>query len=122
MPSIDKCNICLGPLGFCPKPKLILHTRSHALSPYVLAINETDRVLEPLVKLAAGKTALWEWFKSNINEIKEKVGGVLGRFALIVQLCTANLSTREQFEDVESFFEDKDTDVSIDPMNDGVTP
>lgn len=82
------------------------------MSPEIVAINETERVLESLSRHPAGKEALWKWFKTDMDEINKEVGGGLGRFARIVQLCTSNLSTREQWEDIKTFFETKDTEVS----------
>lgn len=113
MTSIDKRNICIGALGYCSQADLISRTLSYALTPEILSINESDRVVESLTKHAAGKKALWEWFKSNFDEIHQKIGGGIGRFARIVRLCTEHLSTREQLEDVKAFFEDKDTEVRL---------
>lgn len=47
-----------------------------------------------------------------MDEIKKKLGGGLSRFARFVRLCTEDLSTREQWDDVKRFFEGKDTAVS----------
>ncbi|KAG0651089.1 Aminopeptidase 2 [Hyphodiscus hymeniophilus] len=110
MSSIDSRNISVGSLGFNSRPELMSRTLSYSLSPEILAINETDRVLESLSKHAAGKEALWEWFKNNYDEINQKIGGGIGRFARAVKLCTENLNTREQCEDVKKFFDGKDTE------------
>lgn len=113
MTSIDKRNICIGALGYCSQSDLISRTLAYSLTPEILAINESDRVIESLTKHASGKQALWEWFKVNYDEIHEKIRGGIGRFARMVVLCTESLTTREQLEDVESFFADKDTEVSF---------
>jgi aminopeptidase 2 len=84
------------------------------LADEVVTINQTGQVLRALTKHAAGKKALWEWFKSNYDEINKKIGGGIGRFPSAVRLCTENLSTREQLEDIKAFFENKDTEVSLD--------
>ena len=110
--SIDKRDICLGALGLAGQPDLISRTIAYAMSPEIIAMNETERVLESLAKHAAGKEALWEWFKSNMEEIYGRLGGGLGRFAMFVQLCT-RLCTRGQWEDMKGFFEGKDTEVSF---------
>jgi aminopeptidase 2 len=84
------------------------------MSPEILAINEYHRVLQSLTKHAAGKEALWKWLKANMEDIQRKIGGGLGRFTRMVELCTAHLSTKAQWEDVRGFFEGKDTEVSED--------
>jgi hypothetical protein len=86
------------------------------MSPEIVAINEHARVLRSLTKHAAGKEALWNWLKTNMDDIQKKVGGGLGRFARMVELCTSNLRTREQWKDVKEFFEGKDTKVSEDDV------
>lgn len=113
MTSIDKRDICIGALGYCSEPDLISRTLSYALSPEILAINESELVVESLTKHASGKEALWKWFKSNYDEIHKAIGGGVGRFAEIVQLCTQHLTTREQLEDIKAFFADKDNEVSL---------
>jgi aminopeptidase 2 len=112
--SIDKRDICLGALGHASQHALIRRTLEYAVSPDILAINETSRVLNGLTKHAAGKQALWKWLKNDMDNIKRKVFGGSGRFARLVQLCTMSLCTREQWEDVKGFFEGKDTEVSDD--------
>jgi aminopeptidase 2 len=76
-----------------------------------MSINEYDRVLDPLTRHAGGKQALWEWLKVNADAMQKKIGGGSGRFAMLVEQCTNTLSTKEQYEDVRSFFEGRDTEV-----------
>ena len=110
--NIDKHDICVGALGYASQPHFISRTLSYAMSPEIIAINKTLEVLKSLTKHAAGKDALWKWFKDNMDEIKTKLGGGLGRLAMFVQLCTEHLSTRNHWNDVSGFFEGKDTEVS----------
>ena len=115
MSSVDSRNICLGSLGYTSQPTLISRTLAYSLSFEIVAINETERVLESLVKHAAGKKALWEWFKIHYDEINQKFAGGISRFARIVKLCTESLSTRQQCEDIHTFFKDKDSEVKPGP-------
>jgi len=83
-----------------------------ALSEEMIAHNDTRNLITPLTNHKAGREALWQWFKEDIDEIEGAVGHGLGIFARMVQIVAGKLATREQYEDVEAFFRNRNTSVS----------
>jgi aminopeptidase 2 len=79
----------------------------------MVAHNDSRNIIRALTKHKAGKQALWQWLKSDMDKIEDSLGHGLGTFARLVQICTSSLTTREHYEDVKKFFKDKNTEVSM---------
>jgi aminopeptidase 2 len=81
----------------------------------MVAHNDTRNLIRSLTNHKSGREALWQWFKDDIDKIEGGLGHGLGIFARMVQIVTGHLATREQYESVKAFFENRDTSVSNNP-------
>jgi hypothetical protein len=67
--------------------------------------------MRSLTSHEGGVVALWKWFKTNYQELRDVIGDGLGSFARILDHVTTSMATEEQFDDVQNFFVGKDTEV-----------
>ncbi|KUJ17086.1 uncharacterized protein LY89DRAFT_718765 [Mollisia scopiformis] len=108
--SVFKRDTCIKALGASEDPALIQRTLNLSLSDEMIAHNDTRNIIRSLTKHKPGIEALWAWMKGDYGKIEKGLGHGLGTFARLVQIVTASLATREQYEDVKGFFEDKNTE------------
>ncbi|RFU30932.1 hypothetical protein B7463_g5427, partial [Scytalidium lignicola] len=107
--TLDERDASLKALGSSQNQALISRTLDLSISPDMLQRRLTQRILKPLTEHRPGKEALWNWVKSDWDGIKRALSGGLGGVARILQFIVMGLSTREQYDDVKEFFEEKDT-------------
>ncbi|KAE8452625.1 hypothetical protein EG329_013884 [Mollisiaceae sp. DMI_Dod_QoI] len=108
--SVYKRDTCIKALGCSEDPTLIVRTLKLALTDEMIAHNDTIEMIAPLARHKAGKEALWQWLQSDIDRIENAVGHGVYTFTRLVQIVTSGLSTEEQYEDVKSFFEKRNTE------------
>lgn len=108
--SINQRDTCLASLGSIQSPDLLTRTLEFSLTPEIVSRLEVEVVLRSFPKHKLGKTILWEWTKANLERIRDTVGHGIAGFKYLITIILGGLSTRAQWEDVKSFFEEKDTE------------
>lgn len=100
---------CLAALGRASEPSLVRDALAFAFSPAVPP-QDLHSIPGALAKNSAARPELWKWIKENWDGVVEKTlksNTVVGdRF---VRLALSDFSQREVKQDVEAFFEGKDT-------------
>jgi aminopeptidase N len=100
----------LASLGLTRKPELIKRTLD-VVNSGELSWQYQMAVINSLISHRAGVEAAWIWLQENWDTISRRTSG-FGGMAIVVQLCTKNLSSRTHIEEVKSFFKEKSTKVS----------
>lgn len=111
-PTSDEKTTALRCLGAAEDPALVKRTLDLASGDQI----KSQDIYMPLGGLRnhpTGIDARWNWVKSNWDAIYKRFPPALGMLGTVVQLCTASFCTEEQLKDVQTFFQDKDTKVSI---------
>ncbi|RQM05792.1 hypothetical protein DH86_00004164 [Scytalidium sp. 3C] len=111
--TLDERDACLISLGAAQDSALISRTLEYAVSDDMLQRRLTQAMLRSVTAHRPGKEALWAWLKSEWERLESSLTGGLGTLARIVQLIVMALATKAQYEDIKSFFQDKDTTVSL---------
>lgn len=106
----DEKTTALRCLGAAEDPALIKRTLDLTASDQV----KNQDIYLPVGGLRhhrAGIEARWSWLKSNWDSIHKRLPPALDMFGTVVQICTANFCTQEQLDEVQAYFNQKDTKV-----------
>src|SRR5699024_3327644 len=109
-PTSDEKTTALRCLGAAEDPALIQRTLGLASGDEV----KNQDIYMPLGGLrshAPGIEARWNWVKDNWDALYKRLPPGLGMLGNVVQLCTSSFCTEAQLNDVQTFFESKDTKV-----------
>lgn len=106
--SVDGKEIAVFALGKAKKEKLIKDNLDLLLSGKV-AVQDLHTLAASLASNPSARWAFWQFIKENWAAIYSLMSGnmvILDRF---VKLSIVNFSSKKAYEDIESFFADKDT-------------
>ncbi|MCJ1310645.1 Aminopeptidase 2 mitochondrial [Agyrium rufum] len=103
-------NDCIAAIG-CTRNDVLLED---AIKTYnltdVVNPNIFSRVLpRGILTHPKGIVATWNWLKNDYDSIRGRMRKSLGGWYRFVQVCTQDLATFEQLDEVKSFFAGKDT-------------
>jgi len=108
--SLQVRSDAVSSLGSADHPSLIDRTLKIALDGELLGGSERFAIFKKLLEHPNGVYASWQWLQTNLEKLINNSASISpGR---IVSICIVNLSTASQLEEVETFFEKKDTSVS----------
>jgi hypothetical protein len=63
--TLEQRNVCLNTLGYAQDATLIQRTLDFAVSPEIVARNDSSKILNTLGEHRAGAEAIWSWMKEN---------------------------------------------------------
>lgn len=101
-------NTALRSLGFASDPKLIQRTLAYALSKEV----KLQDLYQPISALRGHKdgiVALWEWLKTNWDELTRRMPSGMSMMGDVVAMSTASFTRDEQVAEVKKFFSERST-------------
>ena len=110
-PTSDEKTTALRCLGAAEDPALIQRTLRLAASSDEVKNQDIYMPLGGLRAHPAGIEARWAWVKENWDALYQRLPPALGMLGTVVQLTTASFCTEKQLNDVETFFQSKDTKV-----------
>lgn len=107
-PSSDEKVTALRCLGTAEDPALIERTLDLVMSGEVKN-QDIHTALAGLSSSPTGIDARWTWLKKNWDTIYVRLPPTLEMLSIVVQLSTSSFCTEDQLNDVQSFFEAKNT-------------
>ncbi|KXN70063.1 hypothetical protein CONCODRAFT_70994 [Conidiobolus coronatus NRRL 28638] len=106
--ATDQKFIALDALGSTPHPELIQETLEFAISDSVRS-QDSFRIFVYCGANSKGRRATWNFTKSNWDLLQTKFGQSLFTMSRIIKSSTSELSQHSDIEDIEQFFNGKDT-------------
>jgi len=108
--SLQVRTDAVSSLGSADHPSLIERTLAICLDSELLGGNERFAIFPALLNHPNGIYASWQWLQRNFESLSDDPASISS--SVILSNCLYNLSTATQLEEVEKFFEKKDTSVS----------
>ncbi|KAI9743848.1 MAG: Aminopeptidase 2 mitochondrial [Claussenomyces sp. TS43310] len=104
----DERREALRSLGFFHNPDLLHATLNLILSSEVKS-QDVSLPLAGLMQSSITSVRCWEWCKRNLEALLSKIGDHFGGGGGLVALLVTGIPTQEHLEDVQAFFDDRDT-------------
>lgn len=120
--TVDGVELALGALGTATNPKLIQKALGLILDPSI-KIMDVSFVVIPLSSNPKARWAYWNYIKENYDAIYTRLNANRIVFDRFIKYTLGKFSSDEAYEDIKSFFADKDTksfERSVDQVLDGI--
>lgn len=120
--TVDGVELALGALGTATNPKLIQKALDLILDPSI-KIMDVAFVVIPLSSNPKARWAYWNYVKENYESIYTRLNANRIVFDRFIKFTLGKFSSDEAYEDIKSFFADKETksfERSVDQVLDGI--